>query len=82
MPNSFNRGKFKNYIMLNAMKMFMAMGEMTSQNQTREQKLKYQERIVFATMRAQIPGWNPPADWESLSIEVKEERINKLKTIK
>jgi hypothetical protein len=67
---------------IDAMKMFMAMGDLTSQNQTREEKLKFQERIVFATMRANIPEWQPPSDWNDLSVEVKEETIKLLKTIK
>ena len=67
---------------IDAMKMFLAMGEMTGQNQTREQKLKYQERIVFATMRANVIGWEPPSDWNELPIEEREERIKLLKKIK
>jgi hypothetical protein len=67
---------------LKAMKMFLAMGEMTNQKETREDKLKYQERIVFATMRANIPEWNPPSNWYELSIEEREKRIKQLKLIK
>tara|TARA_R110000744_G_scaffold89619_4_gene174212 strand:+ start:4037 stop:4249 length:213 start_codon:yes stop_codon:yes gene_type:complete len=66
---------------INAMKMFLAMGEMSNQKETREDKLKFQERIVFATMRASIPDWQPPTDWDKLSIEVKEQRIKQLKKL-
>ena len=66
---------------INAMKMFLIMGELTGANESREDKLKYQERIVFATMRANIPEWEPPSDWYKLSIEERETRLEKLKTI-
>ena len=67
---------------IKSMNMFLAMGELMSQKETREDKLKYQERIVFATMRASIPEWQPPSDWDNLPIEEKEKRINNLKKIK
>ena len=67
---------------IKAMNMFLALGELTNEKETREDKLKYQERIVFATMRANIPDWQPPSDWYELPIEEREERIKKLKTIK
>jgi hypothetical protein len=66
---------------INAMKMFLIMGELTGQKESREDKLKYQERIVFATMKASIPDWEPPSDWYELSIEERETRLEKLKTI-
>lgn len=66
---------------INAMKMFLIMGELTGANESREDKLKYQERIVFATMKASIPDWEPPSDWYKLSIEERETRLEKLKTI-
>jgi hypothetical protein len=64
------------------MKMFLIMGELTGANESREDRLKYQERIVFATMKASIPDWEPPSDWYELSIEERETRLEKLKTIK
>lgn len=67
---------------INAMKMFLIMGELTGQKESREDRLKYQERIVFATMKASIPDWEPPSDWYELSIEERETRLEKLKTIK
>ena len=66
---------------VNAMKMFLLMGELTGQKESREDKLKYQERIVFATMKASIPDWEPPSNWHELSIEERENRINKFKMI-
>ena len=67
---------------LKGMNMFLAMGELTNENETREDKLKFQERIVFANMRASIPDWKPPPDWYELPIEEREKRINNLKQIK
>jgi hypothetical protein len=67
---------------LNAMKMFLALGELTStENDSIESKVKYKQRIVFATMRNLIPGWQPPSDWESLTDEVKLERLKKLEEV-
>ena len=67
---------------IKAMNMFLTLGKLTNQNETREDKLKYQERIVFATMRASIPEWEPPSNWYELSIEDREKRIKQLETIK
>ena len=56
---------------LNFMKMFMAMSDMASE--TREQKLSNRERIVFATN-----GIIKPQDWDTLPIEEREKRIDKM----
>lgn len=66
---------------INAMKMFLIMGELTGQKESREDKLKYQERIVFATMKASIPDWEPPSDWYELSLDERENRLDKLRMI-
>jgi len=63
---------------IEAMKMFMLMGDMTSENNSLEEKVAYKERIAFATMRNAIPDWQPPEDWDTLSDEVKMERLTKL----
>ena len=44
--------------------------------QDREQKIKSQARIIFATK-----GIIKPDNWEKLSLDEKEKRINKLMTI-
>ena len=66
---------------IKGMNMFLALGKLTNQKESRENQLKYQERIVFATMRASVPGWEPPKDWYELSIEEREKRIKLLQTI-
>lgn len=53
------------------MKMFLAMGEMTQQ--TQQEKVAYKERIVFAT-----EGIIKPEDWNSLSVDEKEVRLDLL----
>ena len=53
-----------------------------NQKESREDKLKYKERIVFATMRASIPEWQPPSDWDELPIEERETRLTNLEQIK
>ena len=58
----------------NMMKMFLALGGLTAQ--TMEEKVKYKERIVFAT-----PGIIKPNNWEELSMEEKLRRLNKLETV-
>jgi hypothetical protein len=80
-----DKKEIKNYIeegsFLDAMKAFMALGELTSNGNSREEKQAYQERIVFATMKSQIPEWQKPEGWDKLPIEERERRIKKLKTI-
>ena len=43
--------------------------------------VKYQERIAFATMKASIPNWQPPSNWNSLTNEQKLERLDKLQSV-
>lgn len=50
-------------------------------NDSLEDRVKYKERIVFATMKHMIPGWEKPRDWDSLTDEVKMERLTKLETV-
>ena len=58
----------------NMMKMFLALGGL--QAKTMEEKVKYKERIVFAT-----PGIIKPNNWEELSMEEKLKRLNKLEAV-
>ena len=53
------------------MKMFLKMGSMT--NQTDKEALAYQERIIFAT-----DGVIKPENWDELSFEERQKRMNKL----
>lgn len=64
----------------NMMKNFLILGDMQNYD-SKEDKLKYEEKIVFSTMRAKIPDWQPPRDWDNISIDDKLTRLEKLKTI-
>lgn len=59
---------------INLMKMFLAMGDTTEQ--TIQERIAYQERIVFAT-----PGIIKPRDWDKLSDEIKLDRLTKMQEI-
>tara|TARA_R100001129_G_scaffold174248_1_gene146437 strand:- start:969 stop:1160 length:192 start_codon:yes stop_codon:yes gene_type:complete len=59
---------------VNMMKMFLALGGLTAQ--TMEEKVKYKEKIVFAT-----PGIIKPKDWDTLSMDEKLSRLNKLSEV-
>ena len=43
--------------------------------------VKYKERIAFATMRASIPDWQPPSNWNSLTNKQKLNRLDKLQSV-
>jgi len=65
----------------NAMKSFLMLGELMNNDKTSlKDKVKYKERIVFATMRSMIPQWEPPSDWSTISDEQKLERLTKIET--
>jgi len=63
---------------IDMMKMFMLLGDMTNEESSLADKVAYKQRIAFATMRNAIPDWQPPSDWDTLSDEVKMERLTKL----
>ena len=65
----------------NAMKSFLMLGELMNDDKTTlKDKVKYKERIVFATMRSMIPQWEPPSDWSTITDEQKLERLTKIET--
>ena len=64
-----------------AMKMFMLLGELDNKTKSDEDKVKYKERIVFATMKNQIPDWQKPKDWETLTAKEKLKRLDKIQNI-
>ena len=71
------------------MKAFMLLGDLDATRSIRlklsDDKLsvavKYKERIAFATMRASIPDWQPPSDWDSLTNGQKLDRLDKLQSV-
>ena len=65
------------------MKAFMLLGDLdaTSTEKLSDARVAYKERIAFATMRASIPDWQPPKDWDTLSNAEKHKRLKKLKSV-
>ena len=67
---------------LKLMKTFLAIGKMTETDDTPiEEKVKYRQRIVFATMKKLIPEWKQPPDWYMLSDEEKLKRLDYLEKV-
>ena len=65
----------------NAMKSFLVLGDLMNNDKTTlKDRVKYKERIVFATMRSMIPQWEPPSDWSTITDEQKLERLTKIET--
>ena len=65
------------------MKAFMLLGDLdaTSTEKLSDLSVAYKERIAFATMRASIPDWQPPSDWNSLTNKEKLNRLDKLQSV-
>ena len=61
----------------------MLLGDLSTKQgeELKDEAIAYKERIAFATMRASITDWQPPADWNNLSNKEKLKRLNKLKTL-
>ena len=68
---------------IQAMKAFMLLGDLSTKqgDELSDAAVKYKERIAFATMRASIPDWQPPSNWNSLTNKQKLDRLNKLKSV-
>ena len=58
----------------------MLLGDLdaTSTEKLSDARVAYKERIAFATMRASIPDWQPPSDWDSLTNGQKLDRLDKI----
>ena len=65
------------------MKAFMLLGDLSTKQgeELSDMAVKYQEKIAFATMRASIPDWQPPNNWNELSNAEKHKRLKNLKSI-
>ena len=62
------------------MKAFLMLSDL--ENDNIKDKVKSKQRIVFATMKAQILDWHPPSDWETLTDQEKLERLELMQKIK
>ena len=74
---------FRGMSNINMMKAFMLLGDLSTKqgDELSDMAVKYQEKIAFATMRASIPDWQPPSDWDELSNAEKHKRLKKLKSV-
>tara|TARA_R110002020_G_scaffold69127_4_gene180149 strand:- start:502 stop:714 length:213 start_codon:yes stop_codon:yes gene_type:complete len=63
------------------MKAFLMLSDLDN-NDNIKSKVKYKERIVFATMKAQIPDWEQPKDWETLTDTEKLKRLELIQEMK
>ena len=65
------------------MKAFMLLGDMGVKevDKLSDEHVAYQEKIAFSTMRASIPDWQAPKDWDNLTNRQKLERLDKLKSL-
>ena len=59
----------------------MLLGDMPHRDRLSNEAVSYKERIAFATMRASIPNWQPPSNWNSLTNKQKLERLDKLQSV-
>ena len=62
------------------MKAFLMLGNLDDKA-TKEERVAYDTRIVFATMKSVIPDWQPPEDWDDLPLDERESRLEKLKKV-
>ena len=60
----------------NFMKAFLLLGELTADEKSAEENLKYDEKIIFAT-----PGIIKPSNWDQLPVSERISRISKLKEL-
>jgi len=65
------------------MKAFMLLGDLETKQEDKlsDKAVAYKERIAFSTMRASIPDWQPPSNWNSLTNEQKLDRLDKLQSV-
>ena len=68
---------------INMMKAFMLLGDLDTKQEDKlsNKAVAYKERIAFATMKASIPDWQPPSNWNSLTNEEKLNRLDKLQSV-
>ena len=61
----------------------MLLGDLETKQEDKlsDKALAYKERIAFSTMRASIPNWQPPSNWNSLTNEEKLNRLDKLQSV-
>ena len=65
------------------MKVFMLLGDLDIKKEDKlsDKAVAYKEKIAFSTMKAIIPDWQPPSNWNSLTNEQKLKRLDKLQSV-
>jgi len=65
------------------MQAFMLLGDLSTEqgDELSDEAVEYKERIAFATMRASIPNWQPPKNWNELTNKQKIDRLDKLQSV-
>ena len=66
---------------LDMMKAFLVLGDLSATNESVADRVKYKEKIVFATMKSQIPNWEKPSDWDTLPNNEKLKRLENLQKV-
>lgn len=66
---------------LNMMKAFLMLGDLSTKKESVADRIAYKEKIVFATMKSQIPNWEKPSDWDTLPNTEKLKRLNNLQKV-
>ena len=63
------------------MKAFLLLGDLSTKKESVDDRIAYKEKIVFATMRSQIPNWEKPSDWDTLPNKEKLKRLDNLQKV-
>ena len=65
------------------MKVFMLLGDLDIKQEDRlsDKAIAYNAKIASSTMKASIPNWQPPSNWNSLTNKEKLKRLDKLQSV-
>lgn len=66
---------------LNMMKAFLLLGDLSTKKESVADRIAYKEKIVFATMKSQVPNWEKPSDWDTLPNKEKLKRLDNLQKV-
>tara|TARA_R110002050_G_scaffold81989_7_gene175573 strand:- start:2350 stop:2616 length:267 start_codon:yes stop_codon:yes gene_type:complete len=76
--NALKEGKMEFDTIIGMMELFLTLGDITNENRTLSDKVKYKERIVFSAMDKLMQGeFQIPFDWKELTDEQRNKRLDK-----
>lgn len=76
--NALKEGKMEFDTIIGMMELFLTLGDITNENRTLSDKVKYKERIVFGAMDKLMQGaFEIPFDWKELTYEQRNKRLDK-----